>query len=87
MYDAKTSVSCKARVCHNYAQVRGLTYEFVGVNLRISVIMQGILYVVFSSLKRRNSLKVLPPTENTRHTRNVLGKEVLNIPTTNQLSA
>ncbi|KAF7408173.1 hypothetical protein HZH66_002710 [Vespula vulgaris] len=37
----------------------------------------GMLYIAFSRVKRRSSLKVLLPSENPRHSRNVLWKEVL----------
>lgn len=59
-------------------KAQGQTFEFVGVDLRISVFMHGMLYVAFSRGKRPSILKVLLPPENPRHSRNVVWKEVLN---------
>lgn len=56
---------------------QGQTFEYVGLDLRTSVFMHGMLYVAFSRVKRKTSLKVLLPKENPRYTRNVVWKEVL----------
>ena len=52
-------------------KVQGQTFEYVGVDLRTPVFMHGMLYVAFSRVKRKGSLKVLLPQENPRHTRNI----------------
>jgi len=61
---------------------QGQTFEYVGVDLRSPVFMHGMLYVAFSRVKRRNSLKILLPVENNSriqgYTRNVVWTEVLN---------
>ena len=57
---------------------QGQTFEFIGIFLLISVFMRGMLYVAFSRVKRRSSLKLLLPPENPHHTRNVVWKEILN---------
>ena len=59
-------------------KVQGQTFEYVGVDLRTPVFMHGMLYVAFSRVKRKRSLKVLLPQENPRHTRNIVWKETLN---------
>lgn len=59
-------------------KVQGQTFEYVGVDLRTPVFMHGMLYVAFSRVKRKSSLKVLLPQENPRHTLNIVWKETLN---------
>ncbi|KAL2717026.1 ATP-dependent DNA helicase PIF1-like [Vespula squamosa] len=67
-----------------------LKYAYVDArrNVGISILLRrtwrrskkskyGMLYIAFSRVKRRSSLKVLLPSENPRHSRNVLWKEVL----------
>ena len=60
-------------------KAQGQTFEFVGIFLLISVFMRGMLYVAFSRVKRRSSLKFLLPPQNPHHTRNVVWKEILNL--------
>lgn len=58
-------------------KAQGQTFEFVGVDLRTSVFMHGMLYVVFSRVKRQMSLRVLLPPEHSNHCRNVVWQEAL----------
>ena len=65
-------------------KAQGQTFLLVGLFLLTAVFMHGMLYVAFSRAKRQNGLKVLLPPENTRHTRNVVWREVLqNVPIAN----
>ena len=59
-------------------KAQGLTFDFVGVDLRTPVFMHSMLYVAFSLVKRKSCLKVLLPSENPYHTRNIVWKEILN---------
>lgn len=59
-------------------KAQGQTFEYIGIDLRVSIFMHGMLYVAFSRVKRRSCLKVLLPRENPHHCRNVVWKEVLN---------
>ena len=69
---------------------QGQTFEYVGVDLKNPVFMHGMLYVVLSRVKRRNSLKILLPIENNGqmkgYTRNVVWTEVLNNTHNNNLN-
>lgn len=56
---------------------QGQTLEFVRVDLRLPDFMHGMLYVAFSRINRPRTLKVLLPSENPRHTRNIVWKEIL----------
>ena len=59
-------------------KAQGQIFEFVGIYLLMSVVMHGMLYVAFSIIKRRSTLKVLLSPENPHHTRNVVWKQILN---------
>lgn len=68
------------RVCYSMtiAKSQGQTFEHVGIDLRLSVFMHGMLYVALSRCRRADNVKVLLPP-NSRATKNVVFKELLNI--------
>lgn len=66
------------RVCYSMtiAKSQGQTFSHVGIDLRCSVFMHGMLYVALSRCKRGDNVKVLLPGS-TRATKNVVFKELL----------